>query len=503
MGDRSTGALRNRGSVRDLTGGSPLPGPTRFTPLALALLLPGAPAARAGETAPAYRETAGRILGRALVDDGAWKKLEHLTIRIGHRLSGSPGLEKAVAWAHEGMKAEGLEGARLQPVKVPRWVRGREWARAVSPVERELPVLGLGLSVGTPKEGITAPVVVVRGFEDLQALGRERVEGRIVAFAPDWEGYGRTVRFRSSGASAAAKLGALAVLVRSATGRSLASPHTGALGYAEDAPKIPAASITVEDAEWLRRMAAAGETVTVSLFMEARLEAEADSANVIAEIRGSEKPDEVVVMGGHYDSWDVGQGAHDDGCACMAAWQALTILKELGLRPRRTLRVVLWANEENGLRGGRAYREALGDSVSSHVAAIEMDGGCERPVGFGFSVTKPGEPRPRRGEGGTPVEPADPVAAKALATVREVGSLFDSIDAGTVKWGGGGADISPLMRDGVPGLSLDTVGEHYFDWHHSHADTLDKVDPAALRRAVGMLAVMGYVLADLPDRLVQ
>ena len=333
--------------------------------LALALLLPLAGPSRAeDDPATRYRETAGRILGRALVDEGAWTKLEHLTTRIGHRLSGSPGLEKAVAWAHEGMKAEGLEGVRLQAVKVPRWVRGREWARVVSPVARELPMLGLGMSVGTTRGGLTAPVVVVRSFDELTALGRGKVEGKIVAFAPDWEGYGRTVRFRSSGASAAAKLGAVAVLVRSATGRSLASPHTGALDYEEGAPRIPAAAITVEDAEWLRRMGAAGETVTVSLSMEARLEEDADSANVIAEIRGSERPDEVVVMGGHYDSWDVGQGAHDDGCSCMAAWQALTILKDLGLRPRRTLRVVLWANEENGLRGGKAYREALGADVA-------------------------------------------------------------------------------------------------------------------------------------------
>ena len=434
------------------------------------------------------------------MDEGAWAKLEHLTTRIGHRLSGSAELEKAVAWAQGEMKAEGLEGVRLQPVKVPHWVRGREWARVVSPVERELPMLGLGMSVATPREGLTAPVVVVRSFEELTALGRGKVEGKIVAFAPDWEGYGRTVRFRSSGASAAAKLGAVAVLVRSATGRSLASPHTGALDYEEGAPKIPAASITVEDAEWLRRMAAAGQAVTVSLAMEARLESEADSANVIAEIRGSEKPDEVVVMGGHYDSWDVGQGAHDDGCSCMAAWEALTILKDLGLRPRRTLRVVLWANEENGLRGGKAYREALGTEVASHVAAIEMDGGCERPVGFGFSAVKPGSTPPSR-RGGGPAEPEDPDAAKALATLRRIGSLFDGLDAAAVKWGGGGADVSPLTRDGVPGMSLDTVGEHYFDWHHTNADTIDKVSPADLRRATGMLAVMGYVLADMPGRL--
>jgi Zn-dependent M28 family amino/carboxypeptidase len=341
---------------------------------------------------------------------------------------------------------------------------------------------------------------VVKDEAELLALGRERVAGKIVVFAADWEGYGRTVRFRSNGASLAAKQGALAALVRSATGRSIASPHTGSLSYAEDVPQVPAAAITVEDALWLRRMAAAGESVTLSLQMEAKLEAEADSANVIAEIRGRERPDEVVVLGAHYDSWDVGQGAHDDGCASVAAWHALTTLKELGLRPRRTLRVVLFTNEENGLRGGRAYRDALAAAVSSHVAAIEMDGGCERPVGFGVTLMKPGAARPARGEP-RPTAPADARGEAALARVRGIASLFSSIDATATRWGGGGADIGPLMREGVPGLSLDTTGERYFDWHHSHGDTLDKVEPEDLRRATGMLAVMGYVLADMPGRL--
>jgi hypothetical protein len=464
------------------------------------LLGPDAEQARAQDLTRSYRETSRQVLARALADEAGWRKLDHLTTRIGHRLSGSPGLEKAIAWAHDSMKTEGLEGVRLQPVKVPRWVRGRESLRVVSPVPRELPMLGLGMSVGTPPQGITAPVVVVRHEDELAALGREKVAGKIVAFAPDWEGYGRTVRFRSAGASLAAKLGAVAALVRSATGRSIGSPHTGSLTYAEGIPRIPAAAITVEDAEWLRRMAAAGETVTVALQMEARLEAEADSANVIAEIRGREKPDEIVVMGGHYDSWDVGQGAHDDGCASMAAWQALTLLKQMGLRPRRTLRLVLWTNEENGLGGGRAYHAGLGGELASHVAAIEMDGGCERPVGFGISLLKSGETRARRG-GTQPSEPTDPRAVAALATLREIGALFESIDATTVRWGGDGADIGPLMREGIPGLSLDTLGERYFDWHHSHGDTLDKVQPDDLRRATGMLAVMGYVLADMPGRL--
>jgi hypothetical protein len=296
------------------------------------------------------------------------------------------------------MKAEGLEGVRLQAVRVPRWVRGRERARVVSPVERELPILGLGLSVATPEGGLSAPVVVVRGFEELEALGRGKVEGRIVAFAPDWEGYGRTVRFRSSGASAAAKLGAVAALVRSATGRSIASPHTGALSYEPDALRVSAAAITVEDAEWLRRMVSAGETVTVSLSMEVRLEGEVDSANVIGEIRGSEKPDEVVVMGGHLDSWDVSQGAHDDGCECVAAWQALTILKELGLRPAaHAAGRAVDEQEENGLQGGKAYREALGATSPATWRRSRWTAAASARWASASAWRGPGRPRPGGG----------------------------------------------------------------------------------------------------------
>jgi Zn-dependent M28 family amino/carboxypeptidase len=343
-------------------------------------------------------------------------------------------------------------------------------------------MLGLGGSVGTPPEGVIGEVVTVASFEELEALPRSAVEGKVVVYAVAWEGYGRTVRYRSTGASRAAAKGAVAALVRSATGRSLATPHTGALSYADDLPKIPAAAITLEDAEWFARMKALGRTVVVRLTMGARTLPDADSANVIAEIRGSELPEEVVVMGGHYDSWDVGQGAHDDGAACIAAWQALEILADLGLRPRRTLRVVLWTNEENGLAGGRAYRELVGDAVKNHVAAIEMDGGAERPVGFGV--------------GGR-----DAPAGGAVEILRPIGELLERIDAGAITAGGGGADIGPLMREGVPGLALRTVGERYFDWHHTEADTLDKVEPENLRKATGMLAVMGFVLADMPGTL--
>jgi hypothetical protein len=447
---------------------------------------------QAEDLTEAYRQAAGRIVGAAMTDNEGWEKLTYLTTVIGHRLSGSPQLESAIAWAHQRMLAEGLEGVRLQEVKVPHWVRGHEFAVVVSPARRPLPMLGLGNSVGTPEGGITAPVVVVENFDELEALGEEGVAGKIVVYAVDWVGYGGTVKYRSSGPSRAAKLGAVAVLVRSATGRSLATPHTGALRYADDAPQIPAAAITPEDAEWFRKTKALDMEITVQLMMEAKMLPDADSANVIAEIRGSELPEEVVVMGGHFDSWDVGHGAHDDGGACMAAWQALTLIHKLGLRPRRTLRVVLWTNEENGLRGGRAYREALGEDVGLHVAAIEMDGGVEEPVGFGFGL------RGFDAEG----EEENPAYEKAFAMLQQIGRLLEGVGGSKISRGGGGADIGPLMREGVPGLGFQTVGEHYFDWHHTHADTLDKIEPNNFRKAIAMLGVMGYVLADAPERLI-
>ncbi len=440
----------------------------------------------------AYRLPAGQLLGAALTDVEGWEKLEHLATVIGHRLSGSAGLEQAIDWAVARMNDEGL-AVRKQSVMVPRWVRGRESASMLEPQRRELRILGLGNSVGTPPEGITAPVVVVRNFEELEALGRAGVEGKIVLYAVEWAGYGGTVRYRGSGPSRAAALGAVAALVRSATGSSLSTPHTGSLRYDEEHPAIPAAAVTVEDAMWMRSLADRGIEITVELKMEAQMLEDVESFNVIAEIPGSERPEEVVVMGGHYDSWDVGQGVHDDGAACIAAWQALRLVQQTGLQPRRTLRVVLWTNEENGLRGGNAYKDALSDDeVARHVAALEMDGGCERPVGWGFGLQGVDE----RSEGASPIYEA------ALTKMEQIGRLLEAIDANTISRGGGGADIGPLTRAGVPGLGLRTVGEHYFDWHHTDADTLDKVDPQNFRKAIALLAVTGFVLADMPERLV-
>ena len=427
-----------------------------------------------------YRDAAAKLIEAALADTGGMDKLSYLCDRIGNRLSGSPGLEKAIAWAAAQMKRDGLVNVTTPPVKVPHWVRGNESASITAPVTKPLSILGLGGSVATPKKGITAEVVAVQNFDELDRRGKA-VAGKIVLLNAAYEGYGRTVTYRTTGASRAARLGAVAMLVRSITPVSLQSPHTGALEYSDGIPKIPAAAVTLEDATLIQRLADAGNTVTVHLEMEARSLPDADSANVIGEIPGREKPEEVVVIGGHIDSWDVGAGAQDDGSGCITALEAAYLIHKLGLQPRRTLRVVFWTNEENGGAGGEAYRDWAGSQVKNHMAAIEMDGGAEKPVGFGIS-----------GSGD---------AQGMLARTRQIGRLLDRIDAGSIQLGGGGADIFPLMRDGVPGLALRTVGTHYFDWHHTRADTADKVRLDDLRANIAAMAVMAYVLADMPEPL--
>lgn len=445
----------------------------------------GAAASSESPLVSQYRDVSAHIIGAALTDVEGWRKLEHLCDRIGHRLSGSPQMMESVGWAADVMKKDGLENVNTPKVMVPHWVRGAESVELTAPRLAPLVMLGLGGSVATPPDGIEAEVVCVGSFDELEALGEARVKGRIVVYNPVWQGYGRTVQYRSQGASRAARFGAVAALVRSMTGHSLRSPHTGAMNYAADAPKIPTAAITVEDAAMIERLTKSGISVRVRLRMSAQTLPDAEGANVMGEIKGREIPDEIVVLGGHFDSWDVGQGAHDDGASCIACWQAVALMKKLGLRPRRTVRVVLWANEENGLRGGRAYREMLGDSVKQHVAAIEMDGGCERPVGYGLTIANAPEAQTTR----------------AMARLSQIGELLSAIDAGTISRGGGGADIGPLMRDGVPAIAHRTVAEHYMDWHHTHADTLDKVDLKDFRLSVAALGTLAYVLADMPDTL--
>ena len=427
-----------------------------------------------------YRKDADRIVAAATADRAAWNRLAELVDTFGPRLSGSPALEGALRWAQARMKEDGLENVRLEPVKVPYWVRGRESLEIVEPrsARGSLVLLGLGNSVGTPPEGIEGDVVIVKSFEDLEAKG-DAVRGRIVLFNVPYTNYGETVRYRGDGASRAAKLGARAMLLRSVGPVGLRTPHTGALRYDEEQPKIPAAGIPVEDAERLQRLADRGLPLRVRLQMEARFLPDVDSANVVGEIRGREKPGEIVLLGGHLDSWDVGVGAMDDGGGCIVTWEALRLMKRLGLRPRRTVRVVLFTNEENGLRGALGYLERHADEAKSHVLALESDGGVFAPKGFGFSGSE-----------------------AARTVVREVAALLSGLGATAIAPQGGGADIGPIVKAGrVPSMSLDVEGSRYFVYHHTSADTLERLDPDEVARCAAAVAVMAYVVADLPEAL--
>lgn len=425
-----------------------------------------------------YRAPASRLIAEATSSHAAWDRLAELTDTFGPRLAGSDNLERAIAWAVEQMTRDGLENVRTEEVMVPHWVRGRESAEITNPVRTPLVMLGLGNSVGTPPEGIEAEVLVVRNWGELEARAAE-ARGRIVVYNVPFTTYGETVQYRGSGASRAGRFGAAAILLRSVGPTGLRTPHTGALRYAEGAPRIPAAAIAAEDAERLQRMQDRGTRVTVRLHMEAKFLPDAKSANVIGEFRGSERPDEIVVVGGHYDSWDVGTGATDDGGGCIATWEAVRMMKKLGLRPRRTVRVVLFTNEENGLRGGLAYRDRHRNELAKHVLMLESDGGVFRPTGFGFSGSEAG----RR-------------------TVEQIATLLSPIDADEIRPGGGGADIGPSVEAGkVPAMSLNVDGT-YFLIHHTPADTVERIAPEDIAKSAAAIAVMAYVIADLPPDIV-
>ena len=442
--------------------------------LALAITLPAQPSLES------YRATAQKLIDASLKDEDGLKKMAWLCDRIGPRLSGSAAYDQAVQWAAEQMKRDGLENVSMPPVMVPHWVRGQESLEMVEPRRQSLALLGLGGSVGTPAEGLIAELVAAKDFDHLQKLGREKVAGKIVFFDVPFESYRKSVAYRGGGAVAAAKLGAAGMIMRSAGIATRNQPHTGGMRYEDGVAKVPAAALGEEDAQLLSRLLAAGVPVKVKLKMEAKTLPDHATAQVIGELRGSERPEEVVVIGGHLDSWDAGTGAHDDASGCIAPWQAVALMKKLGLRPRRTIRVVLFANEENGVRGGNAYKAMIGDAIKNHVAAIEMDGGAERPVGFGVTGNE-----------------------KAMAQAAAIGKLLDPIQAGRISAGGGGTDIGPIARDGVTALGLRTVGERYWEWHHTAADTLDKILPEDFRKNIAAMAVMAYVLADMPDRLGQ
>src|SRR5579862_36985 len=418
--------------------------PIAFTYLSLATVpLPAADRLISAE----YKSAAQKLIDAALADNNSTARLQYLCDRIGNRLSGSESLERAIEWAAAEMKKAGLTNVQTPPVMVPHWVRGRESAVMLTPNRKPLVMIGLGMSVGTSPEGITGEVVPVKNVDELRSFDREKLAGKIVLFTP--LANSPTVE---TGPSRAAALGAIAMLVH--------TPHTRGIAYDAGVPKIPAAAVSAEDAMMIDRLVRSGTPVTVRLIMEDHQEPDAQSHNVMGELRGSEKPGEIVVMGGHMDSWDLGQGAQDDGSGMMAALEAVLLIKKLGLQPRRTIRVVFWVNEENGGAGGRAYREMIGDAVKNHVAAIEDDRGAEKPVGFSFGAADQDKRTPN-----------------AFQRVVEIGKLLDAIDCGKVTPRGGGGDIRSLAAEGVPAFGKRTVDLHYSVWNHTNADSFDKIVP--------------------------
>jgi carboxypeptidase Q len=424
-----------------------------------------------------YRLVSDSLIRAATRDSAAYDRLGQLVDGFGHRLSGSASLESAIDWILVQMKKDGLENVHGERVMVPHWVRGEESAELIRPRRVPLRILGLGGSIGTPKRGIMAPVLVVSSFDELRDKAAE-ARGKIVLFDAPFTSYSETVKYRVGGAAAAARAGAVACLIRSVASYSIRSPHTGVMHYDSSVARIPAAALSVEDAMMLRRFQERGQPIVVTLRMSARMLPDAQSRNVVAEVVGRERPDEVVVLGGHIDSWDVGQGAMDDGGGSVAAWEAVRLIKQLGLRPRRTLRVVLWTNEENGSKGAEGYRDAHADQLAKHVLAIESDNGAFAPHGFRFTGPD-----------------------SAFARVQQIARLLDPIGAGSVsrEQDSPEADIAPLVERGVPGMGLDVDGTRYFWFHHSDGDTLDKLDPAELGRCVATLAVMAYVTADATE----
>ena len=435
------------------------------------------------------------IMRAALASDYAYRQTAYLSNSIGPRLSGSPQAERAVQYVAAEMRKLGLE-VRLQKLTVPHWVRGEERAELVEfsgmapGTVQKVVITALGGSIATPSEGMTAEVVVVNNFEELEALGRAKVEGKIVLFNNKFDSemaesgfginaYGQAVQYRGRGPSAAARLGAVAVLIRSAGGSQNRLVHTGGIRYDPNVKAIPAAAVSYEDAEMIAYLATTG-TVRIRLLLTPKTLPDATSYNVIADLKGSEKPDEIVIVSGHLDSWDLGTGALDDACGVAVSMQVPHLLKQLGLRPKRTIRMIAYMNEENGLVGGTTYAREEAANVPKHFAAIESDLGASHPVGILFAGR-----------------------AEALGYLGPISAILREHGAGIAQLqpGGVGADIGPLTRVGVPSFAPFFDTRTYFNYHHTAADTFDKIDPKHLAETGSVMAVLAYGLANLEQPL--
>ena len=429
-----------------------------------------------------YDSLALTLFKMSLGSGKSYEALTELSTKIGHRISGSPQAEQAVQWTKKTMEEFGLENIHLEPVMVPRWVRGDvEEGALVLPDGKRMPVkiTALGGSIATPAKGITAEVVEVHSFEALRAMG-DKAKGKIVFFnrpfdrtkINTFEGYGGAVDQRGGGAIEASKVGGVMALVRSMTPRLDDFPHTGGMGYNDTVPKIPGAAISTVGANLLSNLLKQHPRLKVYLKISSRTLPDVESANVVGELRGSEFPNEVVVIGGHLDSWDKGQGAHDDGAGVVQSMEAVRLLKQLGLRPKRTIRVVAFMNEENGGRGGQAYAEKKRPG-ERHIAAIESDMGGFMPRGFTAAT--------------------DSVRFEKIARWAW---LFRPIMADRILPGGGGADISWLIPQGVPQIALLPETQRYFNYHHTDDDIIERVEERELQLGAACMAILSYVLAQ-------
>ncbi|MCB9832874.1 MAG: M20/M25/M40 family metallo-hydrolase [Planctomycetes bacterium] len=437
-----------------------------------------------------YRGAVRDIVKHALKDGQAYESLADLCRRAPKRLSGSPGSAAAVALAQAMMKSAGFENVRLEPVMVPHWEPGDlARVRVLTPargITTPLPIVPLGGSVATPADGIEAEVVEVPSIEALRALEPATVRGKIVYFdrpmdptmITTFQAYGGAVKQRTLGAVEAGKLGAVAVLIRSVTTLKDDEPHTGAMRYDDGVPRIPAAALSYLAADRLSALIARGEPVRLALELDCKWFEDEQSYNVVGEIVGREKADEVLVVGGHLDSWSIGDGAHDDGAGCMQSVEALRILLRLGLKPRRTIRCVLFMNEENGLRGGTAYHLAHREEMAKHVLALEADAGGFTPRGFSTDARPEGK-----------------------RILEEIARLLVNVDADKVWGGGGGADISPMAADGVPLVGYRPDSHRYFDVHHSRHDVFASVNERELELGAACMASLLYIVADLEATL--
>jgi Zn-dependent M28 family amino/carboxypeptidase len=427
----------------------------------------------------------------ALASDYAWNQLAHLSENIGPRPAGSAQAQAASEYVATELRKLGLD-VRLEPATVSHWVRGDERAELVefagqpAHVTQRVVLTALSGSSATPAEGLTADVVVVHSFAELTALGRDKVAGRIVLFNVPYderkalaghafEAYGEAVVYRTRGAKAAAEVGAVASLIRSVGGADYRLPHTG---YSAPAG-IPAAALAAEDADLVQHLVAQGR-VRMHLTLTPQTLPDTTGYNVVADIKGGEHPEQIVIVSGHLDSWDLGRGAIDDGAGVVVAMATAELMQRLHLRPRRTLRVVAWMDEENGGGGSKAYAKDHENEIGRHVAAIESDAGAGHPLGYGMKLSS------------AAIAALQPL----LDVLRPVGAtIFQSTEYSP------GSDIERLVEAGVPGIGIMQDARRYFDYHHSAADTLDKVDPQQLRENAAAMAVMGYALAATPEPL--